>query len=290
MPKLLINLGKTLATASVFVWANTYAQQTDTNTIQALVPQPIVDTSPAGQEPSQELTQYDQLQAIRYEVQELRGQVEELNYQIEQLKKQRIKDYLDLDRRLIEISERSEGNIAPTASYINDSTTFETSTNEFNDFNATTGISEANEHNTTNDVDVLYQQAFNLLRNKQASEALEQFITIIENYATTDQAANSLFWAGRIYQLQKKDELARQQFVQFLKNFPTHRKAGEVAYFLGKIYFDLGDIERTAALMDLAVNSSDTKVINLVNKFIENNLTTEESSATAGDATPASLL
>lgn len=68
---------------------------------------------------------YNELEGLRREVSTLRGLVEELSYQIAQLEKQRESDYLDIDRRLLELStaqnyapamESTEAEIAQTQS------------------------------------------------------------------------------------------------------------------------------------------------------------------------------
>jgi len=45
-----------------------------------------------------------QMQLLQQEVQNLRGMVEQLTYEVQQLKQQRMDDYLDLDRRISELS------------------------------------------------------------------------------------------------------------------------------------------------------------------------------------------
>ncbi len=229
-----------------------------------------------AQSNAQELTEYDAMQAVRFEVQELSGKIEELNYEIEQLKKQRIQDFLNLDRRLNELAQRDSSQVSvPTASY----TTATASNNETEsivdsiaqDESITENPSDTQTTTQSISTEKQYQQATNLLRNKQVDLALEVFNKIQTDEPQSKHAANSLFWMGKIYQIKKQNELARQQYVQFIDRFPNHRKTNEVAYFLGKLYFDLGDIQRSRELMDTALKSVNPKVSVLATRFIEKN-------------------
>ena len=53
----------------------------------------------------QRAEQFYQIQVLKDEVRTLRGTVEELSYQLQQIKQLQMDDYLDLDRRLITLSQ-----------------------------------------------------------------------------------------------------------------------------------------------------------------------------------------
>ncbi len=53
----------------------------------------------------QRAEQFYQIQVLKDEVRTLRGTVEELSYQLQQIKQLQMDDYLDLDRRLIALSQ-----------------------------------------------------------------------------------------------------------------------------------------------------------------------------------------
>lgn len=227
----------------------------------ALVKGSSKKTSKAKESP---LIDQNLIEALRYEIQNLRGQVEKLAFQFEQLKKQRINDYLDLDKRLSNLSRRALTTEVPPT------TTFMPTEEEAKALVAGLDTPQSTqEEDSFTDVSSLYSNAFNNLKDKKTDIAIATFESIVNGHPNTEEAAMSMYWLGRIYILQKNKEQARQYFIQFIDNFNSHRKVFEVAYSLGKIYQNLKDSKMALHYLEMALKGNNQLILDRVKQFVK---------------------
>ncbi len=73
--------------------------------------QQVQQTQAPTTNPDQLVEIFYQMQQLQQQVQVLTGMVEEANYELKRLKQQQLDDYVDLDRR---VSELSQGGVAPS--------------------------------------------------------------------------------------------------------------------------------------------------------------------------------
>lgn len=168
-----------------------------------------------------------QLQLLQQEVMQLRGQVEEQSYQLQQLKEQNMERYIDLDRRIGQLSEGSVGASSATAAGGSlAATQSQTATA------ARPGEKEA------------YDAAYSLVIGKQFDKALKAFKQFLADYPGGKLAANSYYWMGELYQVVTPPNLdaAREAFSQLLDQYPDHPKVPDAMYKLGKVHFLKGNL------------------------------------------------
>ncbi|WP_111641288.1 YbgF trimerization domain-containing protein [Marinimicrobium alkaliphilum] len=203
--------------------------------------------SGAGEASSMLSELYFQLQTLQQEVLELRGQVEEQAHEIQRLKQQRMDDYMDLDRRL---SELSGGGALPGGSV---------------------GAGRAGGGSLDSDAEAeVYRAAYDRLRQRDLDGAAEAFKSHLERFPDGDFTGNSYYWLGEIYLL--KDELgdARDWFSRLLEDFPDDRKVPDAKYKLARVYHLQGDDNQARRLMQ-EVADSGSDAARLAQQYLQEN-------------------
>lgn len=198
-----------------------------------------------------------QLQLLQEEVLQLRGQVEEQAHELKKLKQQRLDDYLDLDRRISELSRSGTG-----AGTLGSATP-----------GAIPADSDLPADGTPAPEDELqsYRTAMEYIfteekRNyTEATEALSQHLA---QYPRGRYAANAQYWLGEIYLKENDLEKARQWFAQLLQDFPSHSKAPDAKFKLGKVYDMLGDKAQAKRLLE-DVAQSNSNAAKLAQEYLD---------------------
>jgi len=192
-----------------------------------------------------------QFQALQQEVLELRGLVEEQAHEIQRLKQQRMDDYLDLDRRIGELSRSGGGN--PGAGL--------------------PGSGSSGESGETGDrvsETQMYRDAYQLLRDREIEQSIEAFNAYLEAYPQGNFAGNSHYWLGEIYLLNEDLDAAQEWFEKLLREFPDDRKRADAQYKLGRVYHQQGDEQRARQLLqDVASGTSDAA--RLARQYLQDN-------------------
>ncbi len=195
-------------------------------------------------------------QALQQEVQELRGLVEEQSNEIRRLKQQRMDDYLDLDRRL---GELSQGGLAGGG---------------LGAAGDSGGSGSGNRSRADGDDRVseteMYRDAYQLLRDREIEQSIEAFNAYLEAYPEGNFAGNSHYWLGEIYLLNENLDEAQEWFERLLREFPDDRKRADAQYKLGRVYHQQGDNDKARSLLqDVASGSSDAA--RLARQYLEEN-------------------
>lgn len=194
---------------------------------------------------------YYQFQVLQQEVQQLRGLVEEQNYQIKKLKQQRLDDYLDLDRRLSQLS--NAGVATSTATAPKPSTP-----------KITSAANSADELKS-------YKAAINLLLKEQKHDAaVEALLHHLEAYPNGRYSANAQYWLGEIYLVKNDLGSAAKWFEQLLRDFPEHSKVPDAQFKLGKVYHMQGDNTAAQTLLE-KVASTSTSAAQLAKDYLSKN-------------------
>ncbi len=178
----------------------------------------------AGVSSSQLSELFYQLQVLQQEMQDLRGQVEEQTYLVNRLQREQKEQYLDLDRRLVALSQ-NQPPPGPSASAPPVTSTTPAAVGG--------NLSERE----------AYTQAFEAMRARDFETSLVGFKNLIERYPNGQYTANAYYWIGELYLVAQTDlELARQSFMQVVNLYPDHQKAPDALYKLGVVYHTLGDV------------------------------------------------
>ena len=166
----------------------------------------------------------DQIGALQQEVMELRGLAEQQANMMEQIQKEGRDRYLDLDRRVIQLSEQ----LRSTASL---STIVDSSAESAN---LVATIAKG-----ADEID--YQKAFQAVQQRRFNDAADGLSAYLQKYPEGEYADNAQYWLGEIYLLQESFDRAELAFSHLIKRFPKSDKRSDALYKLGQVNDRLGN-------------------------------------------------
>lgn len=251
---------KTLATAIVLMAAS-----------QACAQARIVESQPVsaarderadaaqGSAPamSSESELFFQVQSLQEEVLTLRGLVEQQAYELRRLKQQRMDDYVDLDRRLSQVSgappSRRPAITDPEADSFAEQTTMP-------------------ERSPAEEL-TAYRNAIDLvLKQKKFDAGIDALQAYLKEYPNGNYTANAQYWLGQIY-LQKEDyPNSKLWFSRMTEEFPSHQKIDEAKFKLGRVHDLLGEKKEAQKLIREVANSSNSPVAKMAQEYLNNSL------------------
>lgn len=197
-----------------------------------------------------------QLQTLQQEVLQLRGLVEQQAFEIKKLKQQRLDDYIDLDRRVSELGQKS-GTISSQPP--------STQNNPIVDTTPKRSGSSADELKS-------YRSAMNLvLKQQKYDDAIVSLTKHLEDFPQGRYSANAQYWLGEIFLQKKELGKAQERFSRVISEYPSHSKATDAQYKLGTVYDLLGDKSTAKNLLE-EVAKSNSNVARLARDYLEKNL------------------
>ncbi|MBW0146492.1 tol-pal system protein YbgF [Marinobacter arenosus] len=200
------------------------------------------------------------IQQLQGEVRRLQGQVEEQKYEIDRLKEQGRDRYIDLDQRILDLSEKiaeqpasSPGAGAGVAGAAGGAAT---ATKEYRQ-------PDAEERKQ-------YEAIQDLIRNqKNYDEAISQLYEFIDQYPEGDLTVNAYYWLGEVYLVKPQLEQAKQAFTIVATRYPDHRKAPDAVYKLGVTLDRLGEKQEARRRMETVVRDyPNSSAANLAQKYL----------------------
>ena len=220
---------------------------------------PVALSEPAPlSAPAEQGEMFYQLQLLQQEVMQLRGLVEEQAYSLQQLKEQNRERYIDLDRRLGEMTVSPASTSASKA-------------------NTAVGVKPAVAVNPVAGEKKAYDNAYSLVTSRRFDEALDAFKQFLVDYPGGAYAPNSYYWMGELYQVINPSDLeaARQSFTQLLEQYPEHPKSPDAMYKLGKVYYLTGNKTKSKQLLEKVVvdysQGSSSSAADKARQFINTN-------------------
>lgn len=197
-----------------------------------------------------------QLELLQQEVRQLRGTVEQQSWQIKQMGLEQKDRYIDLDRRIVLLSQSTPQNLNQQAPL--------SATN-------TSATISANNIDVPTDKTV-YQAAFELIRNKRYDESIIALTQFIKKYPNSNLVGNAHYWLGEVQLVKANFTAAAATFNTLLTKYPTHRKVPDTKYKLGRAYRELGDTIRAKKLLqDVISNYAGTSTAKLAEAELRNN-------------------
>jgi tol-pal system protein YbgF len=199
------------------------------------------------------------IQQLQGEVRRLQGEVEEQRHLIERLQQQGRDRYIDLDQRILDLSEKVASQPAPEASA----------------GNASSGSGPAPETREYRQPDAeerkAYEQIQDLIRNqKKYDEAISRIYEFIDEYPEGDLTVNAYYWLGEVYLVKPQLEQAKQAFTIVATRFSDHRKAPDAVYKLGVTHDRLGEEEQARRSMQTVIEDyPSSSAADLARKFLE---------------------
>ena len=202
---------------------------------------------------------YYQMQLLQQEVQTLRGLVEEQAHELKRLKQQRLDDYIDLDRRVSQLSGTVSTSSTGAPSYSGSTNTSA----------STHSGSAAGQVVATADEAKLYRDAVNLLlKEKDYEQALTSLQSYLTQFPAGRYAANAYYWLGEIYLIKQMNSEAQQWFERLLAEFPNHSKADDAKFKLAKAYDLAGDKVKARPLLE-AVAQGNSNAARLAASYLK---------------------
>ncbi|MEM8499470.1 MAG: tol-pal system protein YbgF [Pseudomonadota bacterium] len=233
---------------------------------QAIFAQQVVESRQSRNASNADL--FFKIQSLEQEVMGLRGQVEEQAHQIRKLSKQRREDYIDLDKR---ISNMTRGSAAPAGSYAaNRSPSVAPSVPTAS---VGTAISEGSGDPAMEQGS--YQAAYDLVKRQKFKEATSAFQDFILLYPNGTYAPNAHYWLGELYLYDANLDNAIQEFETVVQRYPQHRKAPDALYALGKAHHVRGDAQTARIMLNRVLSDysrTGGSTLNKARDYINNEL------------------
>ncbi len=231
-------------------------------------PGQVSNTPPSSTAASSEqlVDLYYQIQALQQQVQVLTGMVEEANYELKRMKQQQLDDYVDLDRRVSELTQSGIPTPAtgrPTTLPANPNTTPAVSTGTTTPITTAPAASPADEFAS-------YNEATKFVREREWEKAVSAYQAHIQRFPNGRYVPNSHYWLGEVYLVQSELAMARDAFNRVVVDHPDHAKAVDAKFKLGQVYFRMGD-PATARPYFEAVAATDSNVARLAQNFLRDN-------------------
>jgi tol-pal system protein YbgF len=243
---------------------------TSTNSASRVAPPQSVNTPPPVNSPNAAY----QIQQLQQEISELRGLLEEQGFQLKRLKQQRLDDYLDLDKRLSEITNSNSviNTQAPSNQTANNKNSIikQSSTASANTISGLSGSLPVSSVDNSVEGKKLYRKAIDQLLSKQDYKgAQKSFSQYLDKYPRGVYVPNVYYWQGQIYLTESKKIEAEKAFTNLISQYRDHQKTPDAKYKLATIYFDQGKKAEAKKLLNEVV-ASNTDASRLAKSFLAN--------------------
>ena len=228
-----------------------------------------------------------QLQDLQAEVRELRGLLEQQSYLIEQISQKRMDDYLDLDRRIGELSQ-SALSTAPikSNSASNKPSSNTTATQKYSTASVKSAVpAKVASTSTSSSSKVIavssnsdiakkaYRAASQKVKDRQFDEARVLLVAFIKAHPSSHYVPNAYFLLGELYYLDSNLSKAQQSFETLIKQHPSHRKIADAKFKLGKVYHQLGDNDSARIMLESVLNDyPGSTAANPAREYLNNSL------------------
>jgi len=230
-----------------------------------------------------------QLQDLQAEVRELRGLLEQQSYIIEQLSQKRMDDYLDLDRRIGELSQSAiSGSSVKSASVKNKPSSSNTSATKnystaavksavpAKPISVSATVKAAAVPPVASSADVAkkaYRAAYQKVKDRQFDKARVSLAAFIQTHPKSHYVPNAYFWLGELYYLESDLPKSKQSFNVLIKQYPKHRKIADAKFKLGKVYHQLGDNASARSMLESVLNDHPgSTAANPAREYLNNSL------------------
>ena len=223
-----------------------------------------------------------QLQALQAEVRELRGLVEQQSYTIEQLSQRRMDDYLDLDRRIAELSGGApsnaveSGDAEPGAGVTPAATNTAAARNSYSTQSnnnpapvppAPLSAAKADEAKQA------YRAAYQKVKDRQFDQARVSLVAFVKSHPDSHYVPNAHFWLGELYYLESDLDQSRDSFTALITGYPQHRKVADAKFKLGKVYHQQGDQDAARGMLESVLNDHPgSTAANPAREYLNNSL------------------
>ncbi len=215
------------------------------------------NTSPAGSSQATAELFY-MIQQLQGEVRRLQGEVEEQRHLINRLQEQGRDRYIDLDQRILELSEKLASQPAETAAASSPAA-------------AGTAPQMKEYRQPGAEERQAYEKILDLIRNqKKYDEAITRIYEFIDKYPEGDLTVNAYYWLGEGYLVKPQLEQAKQAFTIVATRYADHRKAPDAVYKLGITQDRLGEKQDARRTMNKVLEDyPSSSAADLARRYLE---------------------
>ncbi len=215
------------------------------------------NTSPAGSSQAKAELFY-MIQQLQGEVRRLQGEVEEQRHLINRLQEQGRDRYIDLDQRILELSEKLASQPAETAAASSPAA-------------AGTAPQMKEYRQPGAEERQAYEKILDLIRNqKKYDEAITRIYEFIDKYPEGDLTVNAYYWLGEVYLVKPQLEQAKQAFTIVATRYADHRKAPDAVYKLGITQDRLGEKQDARRTMNKVLEDyPSSSAADLARRYLE---------------------
>ena len=170
---------------------------------------------------------YKQIGILELEIKDLRSKLEEVSYSLERLEDLNQQRYIDMDRRLYELSiEKKEKESSLISSKGND---------DLDSINEIDGLIELSTLDSSDKEILIHKRALELFDEGRFSDALSQFEEQIISYPEGQYTGHAFFWLGELFLVQNRLADSRESYLKLVENFEGHSRHPDALYKLGEI-------------------------------------------------------
>ena len=214
-----------------------------------------VNGTQSGVKPNVQWQMLNQMEQLQQEVQLLRGIIEEQAYQVKKIQRTQRDRYIDLDRRISELTKPGSGSTSGSS--------------------IRAPITALPENVNVKEMDdrKLYNTAQEFVQNRQFDQAISLFNKLFEKYPDSRYIPNGHYWLGEVYLAMPQPSLdeARAHFLTVLETYPDHSKVPASLYKLGKVSDLLGDRDQAIKYLKKVVEQyPSSSSAGLARQYIQN--------------------
>ncbi len=204
------------------------------------------------------------IQQLQGEIRRLQGRVEEQQNLIDRLTKQSRDRYIDLDQRILKLSEK----VAEAPANNPD-------TSVSDEGGGNSEVKTRIYRQPSEDERSAYQKVQTLIhQEKKYDQAINGLYDFIDEYEEGDLTVNAYYWLGEVYLVENQLEQARQAFTIVATRYGDHRKASDAVYKLGVTLDRLGNKDQARSRMETVVEDyPDTSAAKLAQKYLDSGST-----------------
>jgi len=204
---------------------------------------------------------FSMIQRMQNEIRQLRGTVEEQQNQLDRLSRQSRERYVDLDQRILDVSDRMREAEASRERSASASAEPEKRIQPV-----------AREYRQPTEAEKQdYAEIQKLIReDKDYDAAIDALYEFISEYPEGDLTVNAYYWLGEVYLVKPQYEQARQAFSIVATRYADHRKAADALYKLGVALDELDEDDDARRRMEQVIEDyPGTKAASLAEVFLE---------------------
>jgi tol-pal system protein YbgF len=215
---------------------------------------------------------FQRVDELADEISQLRGELEIQSNDLAGLKKRQRELYLDIDRRLRDLENRSSNQssgVEPVQTPSNASSTGQTASTPA--VEPATNTTQASQPSTTSSEEKpAYQKAFDTLKEGRYKKAKTSFTKFLKQYPNSIYAGNAQYWLGEAHYVTRNFQQGIIEFKQVVGRYPNSAKVPDAMLKLGYTYYELKQYEQAkAVLQDLRTRFPKSAAYRLAGKRLD---------------------